>query len=73
MDKIVKEEIVDWIIKPGNEDLLETLKLIKEASGSKDWYNDLQEHEKKSIEKGQKDHRRGHTLSSKEFWKKNAQ
>ncbi len=71
MDNAVREEIIEWISKPENEDLLETLKLIKDSS-SEDWYDELSEHEKKSIEKVQKDHQDGNTLTSEDFWKKHA-
>lgn len=70
MDNAVREEIVEWISKPENEDLLEMIKLIKEASESKDWFDDLNEHEKKSLKKGQKHHRDGNTLTSAELWEK---
>ncbi len=70
MDDAVREEVIEWISKPGNEDLLEALKLLKEDSESKDWYDDLENHEKQSLEKGRKDHRDGNTLTSEELWKK---
>lgn len=69
-ENVVKEELVEWITKPGNKDLLETLKLMKEESLEEDWYNDLTEGEKESIKKGQEDHKKGRTLSSREFWNK---
>ncbi|HEX6983243.1 MAG TPA: hypothetical protein VF181_10825 [Balneolaceae bacterium] len=72
MNNIIREEVIEWISKPENEELLETLKLIKEASESKDWFDDLTEDEKRSLKRGQKDHQEGNTLSSEEFWKKHA-
>lgn len=71
MNDRVKEDLVEWISKPKNEDLLESLKLMKEAEGSADWYDDLTEKEKESIKKGLQDHEEGRVLNSKEFWKKN--
>jgi hypothetical protein len=70
MDKVVKEELIEWISRPENEDLLETLKLIKETSSEGDWYDDLSESEKESVRKGQKDLQSGNVLSSREFWDK---
>ncbi|HET8864186.1 MAG TPA: hypothetical protein VFM80_00725 [Gracilimonas sp.] len=68
---VVREELVEWISKPGNEDLLETLKLMKEAEPAEgDWYDDLTEGEKESVKKGREDHEKGRTLSSREFWDK---
>lgn len=72
MNNIIREEVIEWISKPENEELLETLKLIKESSESKDWFDDLTEDEIKSLRRGQKDHLEGNTLSSEEFWKKHA-
>ena len=72
MDNLVREEIVEWISKPENKDLLETLKLMKEASSTGDWYDELTEEEILSIERGKADHEQGKTLNSKEFWKDNA-
>ncbi|MDR9364596.1 MAG: hypothetical protein RI575_04625 [Balneolaceae bacterium] len=72
MDNRVKQDIFEWISKPENEDLLETLRLMKENSSSGDWIDDLTESERNSIEKGIKDHKKGDTLSSEEFWAKNA-
>ena len=68
MDNVVKEELVEWISKPGNEDLLETLKLMKEASSDGDWYDELSQDEKASIKRGLEDQEEGKTLSSREFW-----
>lgn len=72
MEKIVRDDIVRWICKPENEDLLETLKLIKEATDSEDWFDDLDEEQLESIERGRKDHKEGRTLDSREFWKNHA-
>lgn len=70
MDDAVREKVIEWISKPENEDLLEIIKLLKEDSELKDWYDDLENHEKKSLEKGRNDHREGNTLTSEELWKK---
>jgi len=70
MDPLTKNEMIEWIFDPKNEDLLETLKLIKESSDGSDWYDSLSDGEKKSIERGISDHKSGKTLSSKEFWDK---
>ncbi len=72
MDNVVREEIAKWISQTKNNELLETLKLIKESSTREDWYENLKKHEKQSIKRGQKDHEEGNTLTSKEFWEKHA-
>lgn len=73
MDNKIREEIVEWISRPENEELLEVLKLMKEASSkSGDWFDDLMAHEISSLKKGQQDHLENKTLTSIEFWKKHA-
>lgn len=67
MENQVSEEIIEWICRPENKELLETLKHIKDASESKDWYDDLKEHEKRSLKKGQIDHEKEDTLTSTIF------
>ncbi len=67
MDNLVREEIVEWISKPENKDLLETLKLMKEAASSGDWFDDLTDEELRSIEKGRKDHEQEDVLSISVF------
>ena len=49
MEDKVKQDIVEWISKPENADLLETLRLIKEHSISKDWIDNLSDAEKNKI------------------------
>ena len=72
MNNKVRDDIIEWISKPENNGHMETLKLIKETSESEDWYATLTESEKQSIERGQKDHREGKTLTSEALWKKHA-
>lgn len=68
MDNKVREEVIDWILQPKNKELLKTLKQIKNAS-SNDWFDDLTEEENQWVSRGQKDHQKGNTLTSKAFWK----
>lgn len=66
---LVREELVEWISKPGNEDLLETLKLMKETDSTEsDWYDSLTKKELESLKKGREDHKKGRILSSRDFW-----
>lgn len=52
MESVTKNEIIEWIFDPENEDLLETLKLIKESSDGTDWYDKLTDSEKNQLRKG---------------------
>ncbi|HLR77301.1 MAG TPA: hypothetical protein VK106_06540 [Balneolaceae bacterium] len=70
MKNVVKEEIVEWITKPENEELLKALKLIKESQASGDWFERLDEQSKQSIKKGLKEHQNDNTLTNEEFWLK---
>ncbi|MDZ7807413.1 MAG: hypothetical protein U5K71_09900 [Gracilimonas sp.] len=66
----VNEELVEWISKPGNKDLLETLQLMKKADTGGDWFEDLTQTELDSVERGRQNIQDGDTVSSQEFWKK---
>ena len=70
MDISIRSDIADWILGLENEELLETLRLIKEEYAKKDWYSELDENQRKSIDQGLTDHENGRTLGSKEFWLK---
>lgn len=72
MKNKVNQDIVEWISKPENEELLETIKLIKEESVSEDWLENLSDSERDSLQTGIEDHKKGNTLSSDEFWAKHA-
>jgi len=72
MDNIVKEEIVEWILRHKNRELLEALRQIKEASEANNWFDDLNEDEKESLQKGQRDHQEGNVMNSTQFWDKHA-
>ncbi len=68
MEAKARKELVEWISKTENEELLETLLLIKKSSDSADWFDELSEQEKKSVIQGVADHESGNTLSSEDFW-----
>ncbi len=70
MEANTKKEIVAWIFEPKNKDLLDTLKYLKESSEQGDWFDNLTEVEKRSVEQGINDHRSGNVLKSDEFWNK---
>lgn len=70
MKVAVRNEIIDWIRQIKDEELLETLKLIKDNSSDHDWYEQLSQKQKDSVQRGISDHKKDNTLSSKEFWEK---
>lgn len=70
MKVAVRNEIIEWIRQVKDEELLETLNLIKENSSEADWCEQLSQKQKDSIQRGISDHKKDKTLSSKEFWEK---
>jgi hypothetical protein len=66
----VKYELIEWITKSKDIEMLNAFKAIKEKSATlKDWYLELSEEEKAKIEIGKKQYLANEILSSAEFWK----
>jgi hypothetical protein len=66
--KLLRKELIDWLSELNDPSLLESLSSIKNSMQSGDWYNDLSDSQKESLEKGIKDHENGQYLDSQEFW-----
>jgi len=66
----IKRELIEWLTGLNDEKMLETLRLVKKSSESRDWWHDLSTGQKLSIERGEKDHKKGKVLTSKQLWKK---
>ncbi|MFY0651179.1 MAG: hypothetical protein JXQ96_04060 [Cyclobacteriaceae bacterium] len=66
----VRNELIGWVQNLEDEELLTTLKLIKDNSTLEDWYDSLSAKQHQSIQRGIVDHEKGRTLSSDEFWRK---
>jgi len=64
----LKLELINWLTNLKDKSLLESIASIKDSTVSGDWYDELSPAQKKSLEQGIKDHKKGKTLSSKEFW-----
>lgn len=63
----IKLELIEWLAKLDNETTLEYLKVIKESSETKqDWWLDLSDEQKKSIQRGLDDIRAGRVTSHEE-------
>lgn len=50
--------------------MLSALTSIKDSEQSGDWYETLTSEQKKSLEKGIKDHEKGRILTSKQLWER---
>jgi hypothetical protein len=61
-------ELISWVSKLKDKKLLNSLASLKDSEASGDWYDELNPAQKKSLQKGIQDHKKGQTLTSKEFW-----
>ena len=60
----IKLELIEWLTKLNDIDVLKYLKIIKEARTKKnDWWNNLTEQQKTGIRKGLKDVDEGKIVS----------
>ena len=64
----LKLELIAWLAQVKDKQLLESLSQLKESFQSGDWYSNLSQEQKKSLEKGIQDHKNGKFLTSKQFW-----
>ena len=65
----LRMEIIEWVQKTDDTSLLETLKSIVDSKNTdKDWYDDLNEEEIASLNRGIKNYKNGEVLTSKEFF-----
>jgi hypothetical protein len=67
----VRNELMDWVQNLEDEELLSTLKRIKDSGSKGDWYEELSKEDQESIDRGVLDHQSRRVLTSEEFWQKN--
>lgn len=66
--KSEKQNLIDWISSLEDEEVIETIKEFKESYFSKkDWWNEISEEEKNSIDRGLKDAEEGRVISYEQF------
>jgi hypothetical protein len=63
-----RNELIEWIKSLDDPGLLGTLLGIKKAMQQKDWADDLSAEERRSVERGLEDLRKGRRISSADFW-----
>lgn len=68
--RALKLELINWLNNLKNLKLLHSLSSIKDSEQSGDWYESLTPKQKKSLEKGIDDHKKGRTLTGKDFRKR---
>ena len=64
----LKHELINWLTQLKDKKLLMSIASIKDSVESGDWYSDLSPKQKKSLERGIRDHKKGNTLTSEQFW-----
>lgn len=60
--EIEKQKIIEWIKGLSDQSLIEKIKLIKENKLPGDWWEEISEEEKLSIERGLENIRSGRTI-----------
>lgn len=63
-----RKELTEWINGMEDHGLLDSLLGIKKATQHGDWAEDISSDERRSIEKGLEDLRKGNRIGSKDFW-----
>ena len=67
----IKLELIEWLTKLNDIDILKYLKIIKEArTDNEDWWDDLTEQQKLGIQRGLKDVDEGRIVSHSNVKKK---
>jgi hypothetical protein len=66
----LKLQLIGWLKDLKDRKLLASLASIKDSEQSDDWYTQLSPKQKKSLERGIEDHKKGRTLTSKQFWQR---
>ncbi len=64
-----KKELIDWIEQLEDQAMLQNLKMLKEDSEGKDWWDDISDAEKAGIDRGLADSKAGRTTPHQEVRK----
>lgn len=60
--EIEKLKLIEWIIRLKDDSIVEKLKMLKEHQKQTDWWDEITEEEKASIEKGLEDIKAGRVI-----------
>tara|TARA_B100000683_G_scaffold268986_1_gene305110 strand:- start:2277 stop:2504 length:228 start_codon:yes stop_codon:yes gene_type:complete len=67
----IKLELIEWLSKLEDADTIKYLKIVKESrSSNTDWWDDLTDSQKQSIERGLRDIQEGKTTPHNDIKKK---
>ena len=66
----LKHELISWLTQLKDKKLLNSIASIKDSIESGDWFSGLSSQQKKSLERGIRDHKKGNTMTSDQFWQR---
>lgn len=67
----IKLELIEWLSNLEDSDTINYLKIVKESrTTNKDWWTDISDNQRQSIERGLKDIQEGNTHSHNDIKKK---
>jgi len=66
----LKIQLINWLTELKDKNLLSSLASIKDSEQSDDWYKQLNPKQRKSLDRGIDDHKKGRILTSKQFWQR---
>jgi tagatose-1,6-bisphosphate aldolase len=64
-----KLDLIAWINKLTDENIINFLEGLKKSKSKEDWWNELSENQKQMIQNGINDFENGNVISSNQFWK----
>lgn len=64
----IRNELIEWISKLEDPNLLGSLLGIKKATQATDWADGISPEERRSIERGLDDLKHGRKTASRDFW-----
>jgi hypothetical protein len=65
-----KLDLIAWINRLSDEDIIEFLDGLKKSKSKNDWWDELSENQQKIVQNGIDDIENGNVISSAKFWKK---
>jgi hypothetical protein len=63
-----KLDLIAWINRLSDENIIEFLDGLKKSKSKDDWWDDLSENQQKMLRNGMDDIESGNVISSSQFW-----
>lgn len=63
-----KLDLIAWINKLSDENIIEFLEALKKSKSKDDWWDELSESQKQTLQNGMDDIEKGNTIPSIKFW-----